>query len=286
MAHRLNGALVLFVFGSYLGAEELQLDQAVRLALQHNLDIANTTLDVSKAKDRSSAFRSQFFPKFSVYMLGALQLKPINITVGAGTLEPTSPIGPIPSRDVKYTTPTEMTGFLLGRVSQPLSSIYRTRLNLKVLDFYTQLARQKTRSKRQDVVRDVKQLYYNIEQVQSSLLATRETVKLYKEVERVTRDYVLKQTALEAELLQAQATLADAEQSELTLSNQDAKQHEQLNDLLGRDVLTDFNVTAIGEDASNPEIDVVAARKTALAQRPEMEQARLKVLQSEQEVRA
>jgi outer membrane protein TolC len=208
------------------------------------------------------------------------------ITVAKGTLEPNSPIGPIPSQDVKYTTPTEMTGFLVGRISQPLSSIYRTRLNLKVLEFYTQLAQQKTRSKRQDVVRDVKQVYYNIEQVQSSLIAARETVKLYKEVERTTHDYVLKQTALESELLQAQAALADAEQSELTLSNQEAKQHEQLNDLLGRDVLVDFTVTAIDEDATAPEIDIVAARKAALAQRPEMDQAHLKVLQSEQEVRA
>ena len=286
MARGLRGALVVFAFGLYVEAEELHLDQAVHLALQHNLDIANTTLDISKAKDRSSAFRSQFFPKLSLYALGARQLQPVSITVAAGTLESKSPIGPIPSQDVKYTTPTEMTGFLFGRIAQPLSAIYRTRLNLKVLDFSTQLAQQKARSKRQDVVRDVKQLYYNIEQVQSSLVAIRETVKLYKEVERVTQDYVLKQTALESELLQAQAALADAEQSELTLSNQEAKQHEQLNDLLGRDVLTDFKVTAIEEDATAPEIDIVAARQKALAQRPEMDQAHLKVLQSEQEVRA
>jgi outer membrane protein TolC len=52
------------------------------------------------------------------------------------------------------------------------------------------LAQQKSRSKRQDVVRNVKQLYYNIAQVQSSLVATRETIKLYKEVERLTQDYV------------------------------------------------------------------------------------------------
>ena len=96
-------------------------------------------------------------------------------------------------------------------------------------------------------MRNVKQLYYGIEQVQSSLAVTRESIVLYKEVERLTNDYVLKQTALESQLLQAQANLADAEQSELTLSNQEAKQKEQLNDLLGRDVLTDFSVAEIDE---------------------------------------
>lgn len=46
-------------------AEELQLDQAVRLALKYNVDVANSALDVSIAKDRSAAFRTYLFPKLS-----------------------------------------------------------------------------------------------------------------------------------------------------------------------------------------------------------------------------
>lgn len=286
MANGRAAALVFFLFGSMINAQELSLDEAVRLALQQNLEIANTTLDISKAKDRSAAFRSQLFPRLSVFALGSEQLQPVDITIAAGTIERQSAIGPIPRNDVKYSTPMQPTGFILGRVSQPLSSIYRTRLNLTALNFSTQIARQKTRAKRQDVVRNVKQLYYSLEQVQSSLAAVHETINLYKEIERLTHDYVLKQAALESELLQAQATLADAEQSEMALSNQEAKQKEQLNDVLGRDVLTEFTVGPMAEDSGNPEIDLVAARKKALAQRPEVEQARLKVQQSEQEIRA
>jgi hypothetical protein len=58
MATRFGGVLAVFVLSFGLMAEELQLDQAVRLALQHNIDITNSVLDVSKAKDRSAAFRS------------------------------------------------------------------------------------------------------------------------------------------------------------------------------------------------------------------------------------
>jgi outer membrane protein TolC len=267
-------------------AEELSLDQAVRLALQHNTDIVNAALDISRASDRSRAFRSQLFPKLSIYGLGSEQLTPVTITVGRGTLGTFSGIGPVPAQDVKYTTPVQPTGFMLGRVAQPLSTLYRTRLNLKTLDLSRQLAQQKERSKCQDVVRNLKQLYYSIEQVQSSLVATRETVRLYKEVERLTANYVLKQTALESELLQAQANLADVEQSEITLSNQEAKQKEQLNDLLGRDVLTEFTVAPIGDSAQVPEMDLVSARKKAIAERPEIQQAHIKTLQSEQEWKA
>ena len=280
-----GATLVLFLFGLGLQAEELQLDQAVELALQHNVDIANAMLDVSKSNDRSRAFRTFQFPKTSFYALGSEQLRPVDITIGQGTLGSYKGIGPIPSQDIKYTTPMVPTGFLVGRISQPLSQIYRIRLNLKALDFSTQLAKEKARSKRQDVVRDVKRLYYSIEQVQSSLTATRETVRLYQEVERLTGNYVAKQTALESDLLQAQATLADAEQSELALTNQEAAQKEQLNDLLGRDVLTEFTVAAISEP-QNSATDLNAAREKALAQRPEVRQAHLKTLQSKQELRA
>ena len=277
--------LTFLISGSRLSAQELALDQAVQIALQHNIEISNTILDVSKTKDRSAAFRTTLFPKLSLYMLGSYQLSSVNITVPQGTLGTYPVIGPLPGHDVHYDTPMQPTGFFVGRISQPLSGIYRTRLSLKALDFSTQLARQKLRSKRQDVVRNVKQLYYNIEQIQSSLVAARETVQLYKEVERVTSDYVLKQTALDSQLLQAQANLADAKQSELGLANQQADLKEQLNDLLGRDVLTEFSVSEIsqGRPAS---FDLVAARRQALKQRPEVQQAALKTLQSEQEVRA
>lgn len=281
-----HGCIFVFVFYTYgIYAGELQLDQALNLALQNNVDIANAMLDVSKARNRSAAFRTYMFPKNNVYALGSQQLASVGFTIARGTLGSYPGIGPIPSSDVNYSTPLQPTGFFVGRIVQPLSSIYRLHLNLKALDLSTQLAQQKVRGKRQDVARNVKQLYYSIEQVQSSLVAVRETLVLYKEVERLTGDYVAKQTALEAELLQAQANLAEVEQSELALSNQESKQKEQLNDLLGRDVLTDFTVTAISE-APATEIDLVSARTKALAQRPEIQRAQLKVLQSQQEERA
>lgn len=279
-------AFALFLISSALQAEELQLDQAVHMALQQNIEIANTSLDVSKAGDRWAAFHTSLFPKFSFYALGSEQLKSVNITIAAGTLGKKYPnIGPIPATNIEFSTPIQPTGFLVGRVSQPLSEIYRIRLNLKALDFSKQLASEKLRGKRQDVVRDVKQLYYGIEQVQSSLIAVRETVQLYKEIERTTNEYVAKQTALESELLQAQANLADAEQSEVALSNQEAGLKEKLNDLMGRDVLTEFTVAPVTE-AQNSEVDLLAARKTALAQRPEVRQARLKTMQSGEELQA
>jgi outer membrane protein TolC len=278
--------LAFSLFSSNVWGEELSLNQAVSFALQHNLDVMNAALDISKAKDRSSAFRSTFFPKFSIYALGSQQLVPITVTIPEGTLGKYPIIGNLPGKDVPYTTPAVPTGFILTRVAQPLSGLYRTKLNSHVLNYSELLAQQKLRAKRQDIVRDVKQTYYGIEQVESSRQVIGETVTLYKEVERLTNDYVLKQTALEADLLQSQAALADAQQSDLSLANQEAKLKEQLNDFLGRDVLIEFDVVPMNEEIASYKVDLPATRQKALAHRPEVEQARLKVLQSQEELRA
>src|SRR5438270_9854638 len=107
MAKGLGSSLVLFLFGFCAAAEELPLDQAVQLALQHNVDIANTTLDVAKAKDRWRAFRTLLFPKLSFYALGSEQLVPVSFTIGAGTLGTYPFIGAIPARNVPYSTPVQ-----------------------------------------------------------------------------------------------------------------------------------------------------------------------------------
>jgi outer membrane protein len=271
--------------GSEIASELLTLDRAVQLALQNNTEVKNTTLDVAKARSRSAAYRTTFFPRLSWYMLGSEQLNTVSFTIEQGSLGLYPAIGPLPSQDIRYSTPLRPTGFFLGRVSQPLSGIYKTHLTLGSLNLTTSIEEQSLRAKRDDIVRNVKQLYYGIEQTQSSLEAAKETVALYQEVKRVTADYVAKQTALEAQLLQADANLADAQQSEITLSDQEADQKEKLNDLLGRDVAVAFDVSKL-QDAVSPPNNLDAARNKALLLRPEIQQAHLKALQSEQEVRA
>jgi outer membrane protein TolC len=130
----------------------------------------------------------------------------------------------------------------------------------------------------------VKKLYYGIQQAQSSLSAAGEAVKLYRETESLVARYLAEQVVLKGDHLDAQVRLARAEQSQLTFEDQIASGKEQLNHLMGRDVLTAFEVTGALE-AAEFESDVEAARGRALAQRPEVRQARLKLDQAEQDRR-
>jgi outer membrane protein TolC len=174
---------------------------------------------------------------------------------------------------------------MIGQVNQPLSQLYRIGLGLKQLDAGRDLARQEVRAQQQTVVNNVKQAYYAILQTQSALRTSEETIKLYRELDRVTGDYVVQQVALKAEGLEVKTRLAKAEYDAQELNDQLASQKEKLNQLLGRDIHTDFTVSPTPA-FTRYEVDVVEARAQALAQRPEIQEAQLKLKQAEYDRRS
>ena len=117
-------------------------------------------------------------------------------------------------------------------------------------------------------------------QTQSELESLQESIRLYRELDRVTGDYVAQQVALRSDSLEVKTLLAKTEYEALNLTNQLARQKEQINNLLGRDVRTDFRVSAV-PDATDFGLDLVSARQRALDQRPELRASRLKVRQAE-----
>jgi outer membrane protein TolC len=165
-------------------------------------------------------------------------------------------------------------------VSQPLSDLYKINLNLKQLELKSDIAREEVRAKRQQIARDVKRAYFALLQTQSALAAAAETVKMYKELDRVTGDYLAQRVVLRTDGLDVKSRLARSEYDAMTLVDQAGVQKQQLNRLLGREMLTDFSVTA-APDADTFESDLAAARTRALAQRPELREARLKVQQAD-----
>ena len=267
------------------GQQTLTLEQALAMALQNNRGIQSSALDVRKAQDKVNANRTRQFPGISLYALGAQQLRSFDFTLTKGVLGTYSGVGPLPGEDVHLKTPLEPSGMFIGRVVQPLSSLIRIRRNLDTLKTGVELAHEQTRADRQKVLREVKRVYYALQQVESGLRSVRQQVALYQELARLTENYVAGEVVLKAELLEVQTHLAKAEQSESELRDQEATAKEQLNQLLGRDVLSEFRVQPVLEE-SGETVDLVAARKLALEKRPEVRMAALRQAQAEQDLRA
>lgn len=263
-------------------AETLTLDEAITIALKDNLPVQNAQLEVDNYADRLAALRTKRLPSFKVTALISQPLTPFDVTFEKGAFGTFPSTGPIPSEDTVISSPMNPTALVTGQVTQPLSQLYQIKLNIKQMELSRAMSQEDLRLKQQSVVNDIKRAYYAILQTQSAFESTEASIKLYRELDRVTETYVLQQVALKTDQLEVQTRLAKAEYELLTLTNLLATQKEQLNSLLGRNVSTPFTVTDSFEAAMSVmrETDLASARERALEQRPEIRKAQMGVGQA------
>jgi len=143
-----------------------------------------------------------------------------------------------------------------------------------------EIVREELRGKQQEIASNVKKAYYAVLQSQSALQSVEQTLKLYYELDRVTDHFVIEQTALKADSLEVKTRVQKIVYEAMTLRDQLEDQKEKLNNLMGRDIGTEFRVRPVPE-LTRYEVDLPVARNLALAQRPEVKEAQLKVKAAE-----
>ncbi len=262
----------------------LSLEDAVRITLAQNRLVKHEQLDVDKAGDRVAAARTRLYPQFDVSVLGLQLLTDLDFRFPKGSFGLLPQIGPVPPTDTTLTTGRKPVAFVLATAAQPLSQIPRIRLGIQLQETTQELARNALQSQQLSLVNQVKKGYYGVLRQQSALVALEESLKLYRELERVVTQYVSEQVALDADRLDVKARLAKEEYEVLSLRNSLQSQKEQLNLLMGRDLQSEFAVSSIAE-SSLYDVNVDTARSRALQQRPELQEARLKAKQADYDVR-
>jgi outer membrane protein len=261
-------------------AEVLTLEQAIALAGQNNRLVKNSSLDVEKAAAQVEATKTRRLPALSFKAQANQLLTPIEFSFAQGAFGNFPATGPIPAQETKLQTSTRMTGLLYANITQPLLEQISINKNIDLGELSKEVATEQLRNQRQTVVANIKRTYFGLIQTQSSLESAEEAIRLYRELERLVKEQVRQQKALEADHLDMKTRLAEAQYNALVLRNSLAAQKEQLNELLGREVQTEFTVTGEPEPTElNDAAEPVLAR--ALQQRPDVRQARLQVQQAE-----
>lgn len=261
-------------------ATGLTLQKAVELALQHNRLVRNAELEVGKQQDKLTALHTRRLPLLDFTMIQGSMLRKPEFEFRKGSLGSYPGLGPMPSVDTKVGVPQHYSTFATVGATQPLSQQYKIGLGLKQQQLQGKIAEEESHAARQKVVSEVKRVYYGLLQTQAALQATRESIKLFHELDRVTDQYLLHQVVLKADSLEVKSRYAKERYNETKLLNGLATLKEQMNDLLGRDLSTDFTVDV----AATAELDVPVlevARAKALEQRPEVREAKLKSSQAE-----
>ena len=252
----------------------LSLEEAIQLAIANNRSLQIASLDVDKSKWQVAEFKTKRLPSLSGTVLGSELLNELSFTFKEGAFGNFPSTGPIPDKDTKITTPRQPTAYVVGQVTQPLSQLYKIHLGLRAQQLSSQLTSEKFRAERQSVIKDVKQSYYAVLQSESALEAAEANVKQYQELDRVVLQRVSQEAALKSDSMEVRAKLANEQYTLVQLRNTLNSRKEHLNDLLGRDIRTEFRTEQLPA-ASFEEVELKVAQNRALDQRPEIKQAEL-----------
>jgi outer membrane protein TolC len=266
-------------------ANQLSLDAAVSLAVANNRHLKQIVLEVEKAQDKVAATRTERLPHLNLILFESELLTPLNFQFPEGTFGTFPGIGPIPAHNTDISTPLRPTTYLFQTATQPLSQLHRIGLGIQAQEVSVEIAREELRQQRQTVADQVKQDYYSILQTQSALGAANQVVKFYTEFGQLTERYLAQEVVLKSDALNVKTQLAKANYEVVKLQDSLQSQQEALNELLGRDLTTEFTVQVIPELATY-ELSLAEARRRALDQRPEIREAGLKMKQAQLDVRA
>jgi outer membrane protein TolC len=285
----IGGLLLLLAAGSGARAQTaspplLTVDEAVAAAMQGNRRVQSSILDVSRAREGTAAVKTERLPHFQLYALGGEALNSINFTIPQGGLGTYPGTGPIPAQNAKISTPQTFTGLVFGQATQPLSQLWKVHLAVLESKIGEELAQESLRRQRQDTAHTVRDLYYQIAQTQTQVSSAEANVKYLVDLQAETDRNLAEQTALKGDSLAVKAKLSQQRYQLLTLRDSLETQKEWLNQLLGRELNTEFSVE-VQPVPAGVEVDIAAARQEALSQRAEVREARLQTKRAEVEVR-
>jgi outer membrane protein len=148
---------------------------------------------------------------------GGEPLRPIDFTIPEGALGVYPATGPIPAQNSTIQTPQRFAGFLYASVAQPVSQFYKIGLAIRQSKVAEDAARGTLRSKRMDIVHQVREAYYQIAQTQTQIASADEGLKFLAELSALTDRNLAEQTALKPDSRSVKAKLSQQRYQLLTL---------------------------------------------------------------------
>ena len=262
----------------------LTLDRAIELARANNRATERAKLDIDRQREATAEAKTALYPRFDTYLLGTQLLQPLDFTIKAGQLGTYPSTGPIPSKNMDLHTPARPVAVASMTLTQPITQIPRIRFSVAEQRLNEDLSHQTYAQTDQQIVNEVRGAYYSLLQSQSQAESQRATIHSLEELHQLTERRLEEKAALKADSLRVKAEEAKAKYQLLVTEDTLADRKEALNRLLGRHLLVDFSVEGV-PTALTEEMDLQAARKLALSQRPEIKIATIREKQANLETK-
>ena len=266
------------------GGDVLTLERAIELARANNRVTRQAKFEIDWQREATAEAKTAYYPRFDTYLLGTELLTPLDFTIKTGQLGTFPSTGPIPGSNIELHTPSRPVAFASVTITQPITQILRIRFSVAKQRLNEDLSRQTYSEQKQQMVSDVRRVYYSLLQSQSQAESQRATIHSLEELGRLAERRLQERTALKADSLRIKAEEEKAKYQLLVVEDALSDRKETLNRLLGRDLLVEFSVQPVSSSLPE-ELDLQAARRLALAQRPEVKTASIKRNQANLETR-
>jgi outer membrane protein len=256
----------------------LTVEQATERAVSQSRDVLQAKAGVlAKAEDASVA-RTRRWPSLTTSAQVGPLLNRASVTFDQGVLGSFASTGPIPAKNTDITVPRRIAGYDLTQASLPLSQQPRLGLAVASANRDTDIARQQAESVRLNQISQTRNLYFQIVALEEARRAANAQVDAANESLRLARETVAKGTGLALEQMDAAARLAQAKADTTGLETDIRNGREQLNLLMGESLDAQFVLTSTTPRANLMTLE--EARQRALAAKPEVKEARLRLDQT------
>ncbi len=262
----------------------LTLDEAIRIANGTNRDIHISKIEIIKAQEIVAQTKTNYLPKLDANVLAGTPLQPLNFRVPAGTFGTYPATGPIPGTDSNIHSPARFGALVNASATQPLTQLFKVNLAVKQARLGIDLAKEGVRAQSQDTVREVKEAYYQVAQLQAQVTSAKAAVQALSALSALTEQRLSQETVLLSDSLTVKAKLKQQRYQLLLAEDSFELQKQHLNRLLGRELRTPFSVEML-PFGDLVECDLDTARKEALEQRPELRGARIQTKIADLDVR-
>jgi outer membrane protein TolC len=262
----------------------MNLNQAVELALKHNHVVRIASFKVEEEEHAREVARSAYFPvlRNDSTFVHVTDTQNIEIPVGGLGIVGNSaiPQQPLVINQGGKTFETVGTG-----LNQPLTQLFRIKAGNDAARADVEASRGKARSVQNQIALKVRQIYYKILVVQSQHRAIEAKVRALQDLQTERVQQVKYGSTLEADLIESRAQSLEAKQALLTSELQLSDLRMQFNDVVGLPIKTEVKLDP-DVPAPTESCEREQCVKLALDSNPEITEARAVVEKASAGVRA
>ncbi|WP_420236134.1 efflux RND transporter permease subunit [Telmatobacter bradus] len=221
----------------------ITLDEAIRLAHSQNKMVHLANLKIDEAKAKLTQARADYFPVVS-NQTDAMHLgEKENLTIPKGALGTYPSDGAIPGKDVSISLGKQDLILSTTTAAQPLSQLLKIHAGVSAAHADTAIARADAQHAEDEVTLNVKKIYYNLLGLEKRIHAVELRIHAGEDKIAEARDAVQAGSALDADVQQGVAEIAEARHALGVLQDAEDDLRVDLNELIGLPLETEIQLS-------------------------------------------